>query len=572
MKRHSVVRRCVFTAGLCLLLFGTLAVSLWWATTSSSLPVAALQARAGGEVASAATPAPPGEAASARAAQLVRSQAGRTAQDVSAKAAPPKPDAERAVQEAWERARVAGVYGFATELIQLAYPARSLANVGRGPDRVGMRMEGEIDQPARTLEFRLWQPGMTGAGGAGSAMTPGSGAEASAEARIEGDHTYVRPAGGDWKEVEDFSASFAPDNDPLAFLGGITNVRETPTEELLRGSRGADEQGSAARGAGENALTLHISRFTFQLDGPALATYLRDRLERQLTERGELPLGVTLEASSSFQQMTGSGELWVDARGLPLRLAMHLAFPEQRDGSHLEADIQTDFSGFPEELAAAPKFTEDPLAWADFLVTQSSFVDRESSIQGAAKAGGAGGALACSLGTIVLLLACRRSRRLYAAVVVAVILSMVVVPLMQSERAVAFFDRQAARSQDLMSLGASGQAINPENAQAADDVANYLSPSWNPQQDPLAQPDRAAPQVGDAPGLVSDSAGPTAPGGVFSEEAAAHVPANSRGPLAVTPTPTPTPDPCAQEGTTDPDNDGVNDHEECRVLPRLRQR
>jgi len=54
-----------------------------------------------------------------------------------------------------------------------------------------MRMEGEIDQPARTLEFRLWQPGMSGPGGAGSAMTPGSGAESSAEARIEGDRTYL---------------------------------------------------------------------------------------------------------------------------------------------------------------------------------------------------------------------------------------------------------------------------------------------------------------------------------------------------------------------------------------------
>jgi len=31
---------------------------------------------------------------------------------------------------------------------------------------------------------------------------------------------------------------------------------------------------------------------------------------------------------------------------------MHLAFPEERNGSHLEADVQTDFSGFPEPVAA----------------------------------------------------------------------------------------------------------------------------------------------------------------------------------------------------------------------------
>jgi len=45
-------------------------------------------------------------------------------------------------------------------------------------------------------------------------MTP----EGGAEARIEGDRAYLRPAGGEWKEVEDFSASFAPGSDPIAFL------------------------------------------------------------------------------------------------------------------------------------------------------------------------------------------------------------------------------------------------------------------------------------------------------------------------------------------------------------------
>ena len=133
----------------------------------------------------------------------------------------------------------------------------------------------------------------------------------------------------------------------------------------------------------------------------------------------------------------------MDARGLPLRLTMHLAFPAERDGSRLEADIQTDFSGFPEQVAAAPAFAANPLAWAGTALPGE-----------AAKAGGSGGALMCSLGAIVLLLTCRRSRRLYAAVVVAVILSMVVVPLMQSERTLAFFERQETRSRDLAGLSA----------------------------------------------------------------------------------------------------------------------
>ena len=168
------------------------------------------------------------------------------------------------------------------------------------------------------------------------------------------------------------------------------------------------------------------------MDGPTFATYLRDRLERHLREQGELPFGRHVGCVEQLPADDRQRELWVDAQGLPLRLALHLAFPEERDGSRLEADIQTDFSGFPEQVAAAPTFTKNPLAWAGTALPDE-----------AAQASGTGGALACSLGAVALLLACRRSRRLYAAVVIAVILSMVVVPLMQSERAVAFFERQA---------------------------------------------------------------------------------------------------------------------------------
>jgi hypothetical protein len=187
------------------------------------------------------------------------------------------------VQRAWDHARDVGVYRFATDLGESIYPARSLSNAGRGPQRVNLHMEGDVDLPARTLEFRLWQPGMapgpyagllgrqagvggmapsplgavetgqTGAGG--SVMTPDSGAEA----RIEGDRAYMRPVGGEWKQVQDFSTSFAPGNDPLAFLGGIKDVRAAPAEEAS--SRGAEEQGSG--GAGEEASIFHVSRFSW---------------------------------------------------------------------------------------------------------------------------------------------------------------------------------------------------------------------------------------------------------------------------------------------------------------------
>jgi Concanavalin A-like lectin/glucanases superfamily/Bacterial TSP3 repeat/Bacterial Ig-like domain len=528
--------------------------------------------------AQAAQPAPGGPAQAGEAAAVTSARPSRFSKTskVFAKGAA---DPAEAVRRAWQRARDAGVYAFATDLAQITYPARSLSNAGRGPDRSQLHMEGQIDQPARTLEFRMWQPSMTGAGGAASGMAPGSGAEA----RIEGDRAYVRPlratvsgqsgdaagaddgAGADWKEVEDFSASFAPDNDPLAFLGGMKNVQEIPGEE--QGSRGAEE----------TSLTFHVSRFTFDLDGPTFAMYMRDQLEQQLSERGELPLNLTLEAPDSFRKMTGSGELWVDAQGFPLRLAMHLAFPEERNGSHLEADVQTDFSGFPQQVASIPKLTDNPVAWANSLFSQSAINNPQSPINKAAETGGAGGALACGLGATALLLACRRSRRLYAAVVIAVIFSMVVVPLMQSERALAFFERQAARAGTGLSLGTNGQAVDAEIVQkeeaAQQAAANSLAPAWDPHRDPLAQPDTAAggavpvtlPDPGPVRDGVSGSTGATSSQQVTSEESLFGLPAATPAAPAATPTPTPTPDPCAKYSTdTDTDNDGVNDHEECK--------
>ncbi len=432
MKGHYVFQRRVLAAGMCLLLIGILMSSLVWAVSPSSAPPAQDKAPAGEQAAPDVAPA----------------QAGSR----SARLDPPNP--KRAVREAWEKARDAGVYAFATDLTEVTYPARTLSNVGRSPQRAELHLEGEIDQPARTMSFRLSQPGL------------GTSSETGNEVRVEGDRAYTRQAGGEWQEVQDFTSSFAPDNDPLAFLAGIQNIADCELQ---------------ARSPAQ------VACYRFDMDGPALAAYLRDRLERELAEAGELPQSVSLDAPASVRDMTGYGELWVDGRGLPLRLTAHLVFPEQPDGSYSVADVQTNLSGFPEETAAAPAFSSDPVAWTGAALG----LDDPSLPARAAKTGGIGGVAACSLVAMALLLAHRRSRRLYVAIVLAVILSMVVVPLIESERVVAFFEHQEARAQDPMTLGADGQLVDAQTAQeqeaARQALADSLEPTWDPQQDLLAQ-------------------------------------------------------------------------------------
>ncbi|MFN2169047.1 MAG: hypothetical protein ACK2U9_22675, partial [Anaerolineae bacterium] len=512
MRRHSFLQGRFLTAGASFLLLGLLMASLVGAVSPSAQTM--------GD----AAPAVEG---------VGRSTAPAEVRSPSAQPAPAA--ARRAVREAWEKARDAGTYAFATNLAQTTFPALALANAGRGPERSELLLQGEIDQSARTLAFRMGEPG----------------SDEFAEGRIEGDRAYLRQGDGAWREVEDFSGSFAPDNDLLAFLGGIKDVA------------GCDWQAADAQPASERPA--QIACYGFDLDGPALASYLREQVERQLAERGELPLGVTLEDPATFRDMTGDGELWVDGRGLPLRLTMHLVFPEEDDGSRLEAEVQTDFSGFPQAAAALPDVTEDPVAWAG----EALGLDDPSLPDRAARTAGSGGVLVLALTTVGWLFTHRRSRRLCVAIVVAVILSMVVVPLIQSQRVVAFFDRQAARAQDLWSLGADGQAVDPEAAEqqaaAQQAVADALAPTWDPQQDPLAEPVQAVADAGLALGMTVDQ---TLLEPVAAPEMALQAPLGAQALASwdwATETLTDRVEYCdsLSLGTADSDGDGVNATDEC---------
>ena len=322
---------------------------------------------------------------------------------------------EQTVRRAWKLARDAAAYRFATDLTQVTYPARLLSNAGRGPQEQFAHLEGELDVRTSTLRLRLWQ-------GAGSVLSPAN----SLEARIEKDRAFVRSDGGAWREEEDFSGSFAPGSDLLAYLVAMKNVQVVP--------------------AAEKASTSSVSRFAFDVDGPAFAAYMRDQLQRQLRAKGELPMELTLDAPALYRNMTGTGEVWIDNRGLPLRLAVHLIYPEQTDGSHVEADIRSDFSGYPTEIAAKPSLLQKPAAWAGHAAGAAAGLLQAASHPSSdwGKTAGTGGTLACALLLVGVLVTSRRSRRLYAAIVVAVIASMVVMPILQSERAVAFFERQRA--------------------------------------------------------------------------------------------------------------------------------
>lgn len=421
---------------------------------------------------------------------------------------------ERTVRRAWERAQEAGVYHFATELAQTTYPAPAIANAGRSPQRNTLYLEGEVNLPQSTMRLGLWQD-------SNLATSPG------AEVRVEGDRAYLRRSGGDWQEAQDFTGGFAPGNDPLAYLAGMKNVVELGTEArvlFIPAARVPTPAAEELATAPETSVV--VTRYGFDLDGPAFAAYARDQLERQLAARGELPFGVTLDMAREFREMTGQGELWVDGQGLPLRLSVHLVYPQTAQGERLEADIKTDFSGFPALAVAATTSRQNPLAWASgSLRLRLPFADDWQ------KTGGMAGVAAVTLGLTLLIIVGRRSRRIYWAVALAVIFSLVAVPLLQDVRVLAFSERLAARQAQV-------QAVQQEEAAARDMAAELLESSWDAHLNPLADV-AAAPPV---------------------QPAGAGLPALRRWATA---TPTPVADPCGQMTEADDDADGLNNHDEC---------
>ncbi len=349
--------------------------------------------------------------------------------------------AQEEVQSAWQRAQQAGAYRFATEIVQTTHPAPKLVNVGRGSRQDTLRIEGETSLPNRTLRMTLWQEG-------GSALNARDGVEV----RVEGDRAYGRPPGGTWEEIPDFSGAFAPGNDLLAYLAGAKNIR--------REARSEEGEPFAPR----------YTLYSFDVDGPAFATYLRDQMERYLIEKGELPAGLSLETSSLYRGVTGQGQIWIDDDGLPLRLTVHVKYPPEENGDQVEAQIQTDFSGFDRQRLAASR------PWTERVIGALGLPRTPENWQ---RAGWQAGVMLGCVGLVLVLVTGGRSKKVYAVLVVTLILSMVVAPLLQSHQAAAFMDRQAAR-QAALEQEQKAQAV-------ARDLQDQLTMSnWDPLRDPLA--------------------------------------------------------------------------------------
>ncbi|NJN19166.1 MAG: hypothetical protein HC822_24380, partial [Oscillochloris sp.] len=157
-----------------------------------------------------------------------------------------------------------------------------------------------------------------------------------------------------------------------------------------------------------------IFRYGFQLDGPALAEYLRDRQQEALIRANKLPPGVQLSPSEQHRSMRGDGEVWIDADGFPVRQILNVYLPGSAEQGATRAEMTIDFRDFGPHAVAVP------FAWQEFL-------RNAGETAGAAAPMSAG--LVLGLLAFAALLRWRGSRRFAGALSIALIISIVGGPL-----------------------------------------------------------------------------------------------------------------------------------------------
>jgi hypothetical protein len=181
------------------------------------------------------------------------------------------------------------------------------------------------------------------------------------ELRVAEGQAWARAGDQDWQMVEeDVTGLFAPGSDPMAYMVAAKEVVHTGTEtrRLPLAEKGE----------------IRFERYTFRLDGPTFAVYMREQLESTLRRKGELPPGLNLDTPQIYTEMIGEGEIWIDENGLPLRLDTHIEFPPQ-GLERMEADLTTDFifpSSFMLPATEDTSFTNSHVPLSNFT---SQFTD-----------------------------------------------------------------------------------------------------------------------------------------------------------------------------------------------------
>ncbi|MEY4174028.1 MAG: hypothetical protein RI900_1193, partial [Actinomycetota bacterium] len=233
---------------------------------------------------------------------------------------------------AWNRARAEGSYRFAGELTQTVAPVASIENAGKVSQASSMRLEGVTDLGAEATEMQVSFLRSNGAaGGSVAGLDP-------VGVRVVDGVTSQRRGSGEWVESGSSVAGVAPAGDFMAYLAAARDV-------VMAGSDSVDGRS--------------VTKYGFVLDGQTFEA----SMAKQVAAAHQLNPKAPAVPRQSYSGLSGSGELWVGADGLPVRQVLSLEYPATAAGS-VSVDINVDFSEFGS--AAVPGVAHRSGAWWQF--------------------------------------------------------------------------------------------------------------------------------------------------------------------------------------------------------------
>jgi hypothetical protein len=90
----------------------------------------------------------------------------------------------------------------------------------------------------------------------------------------------------------------------------------------------------------------NLVRYSFTINGPRYAEYVRLQAEAALRTEPGAPDGLTIKPLPMLQQLSGQGELWVNQAGLPVRQVLDLEMPEVTEEYGAKIRMSADFTSY----------------------------------------------------------------------------------------------------------------------------------------------------------------------------------------------------------------------------------
>ncbi len=287
------------------------------------------------------------------------------------------------LDNALAQARARGVFSYDARIQTTTTPGTTVDQAGRSPKQQDLALRGRVDLHAETLDLEL-------IGGTGSFASQAG----VVTIQVADGVARSRGADGSWQTINMPAGVFGPGSDVLSLLAAARDVSSAEPQQL-----------------GGQAL----SRYRFRIDGPAFARQIRDQMEQLLRDQGKLPVGGQLALIDSYLAATGSGELLVDADGLPYRQMIQLSLPDAKQNQTVQGTITVDYHAFAPASALSGSIRQ--------LTTTVRW-----------------GSLALNLGALLLvgaaavcLILFSHSRRLYRNLAILLTLLMVAAPLLQAQ-------------------------------------------------------------------------------------------------------------------------------------------